>query len=163
MKNITGLMVYYYFVCHRKLWYFMNSINMEQNSELVEIGKILDETSYNREKKGILIDNTINVDFVKNGAVLHEVKKTKAIEEAGIWQIKYYMYYLESRGVKYIKAKIDFPLLRETKEIVLEREDKEVLENIIKNIEDIENQDKPPKVINSKICKKCSYFDLCYV
>ena len=141
---------------------------MEQNSELVEIGKILDETSYNREKKGILIkgiliDNTINVDFVKNGAVLHEVKKTKAIEEAGIWQIKYYMYYLESRGVKDIKAKIDFPLLRETKEIVLEREDKEVLENIIKNIEDIENQDKPPKVINSKICKNCSYFDLCYV
>lgn len=163
MKNITGLMIYYYFVCQRKLWYFINSINMEQNSELVEIGKILDEASYSREKKGILIDNTINIDFVKNGAILHEVKKTKAIEDAGVWQIKYYMYYLESRGVKNIKAIIDFPLLRETKEIVLEREDKIVLENVIKNIEDIANQDKPPKVINSKICKKCSYFDLCYV
>lgn len=161
--NITGLMVYYYFICQRKLWYFVNSINMEQNSELVEIGKILDETSYSREKKGILIDNTINIDFIKNGAVLHEVKKTKAIEEAGIWQIKYYMYYLEKRGVKNIKAKIDFPLLRETKEIVLEPEDKTILENVIKNIEDIASQDKPPKIINSKICKKCSYFDLCYV
>lgn len=163
MKNITGLMIYYYFVCQRKLWYFINSINMEQNSELVEIGKILDETSYNREKKGILIDNTINVDFVKNGAILHEVKKTKAIEDAGVWQIKYYIYYLEAKGVKDIKAKIDFPLLRETIDIVLEREDKIVLENVIKNIEDIANQDKPPKIINSKICKKCSYFDLCYV
>ena len=161
--NITGLMVYYYFICQRKLWYFVNSINMEQNSELVETGKILDETSYGREKKCILIDNTINIDFIKNGAVLHEVKKTKAIEEAGIWQIKYYMYYLEKRGVKNIKAKIDFPLLRETKEIVLESEDKTVLENVIKNIEDIASQDKPPKIINSKICKKCSYFDLCYV
>lgn len=136
---------------------------MEQNSELVEIGKILDETSYSREKKGILIDNTINIDFVKNGAVLHEVKKTKAIEEAGIWQIKYYMYYLEKRGVKNVEAKIDFPLLRETKEIILEQEDIEILENVIKNIEDIENQDKPPEIIDSKICKKCSYFDLCYV
>ena len=161
--NITGLMVYYYFICQRKLWYFVNSINMEQNSELVETGKILDETSYGREKKCILIDNTINIDFIKNGAVLHEVKKTKAIEEAGIWQIKYYMYYLETRGVKNIKAKIDFPLLRETKEIVLESEDKTVLENVIKNIEDIASQDKPPQIINSKICKKCSYFDLCYV
>ena len=47
---------------------------MEQNSELVAIGKILDENSYKREKKGILIDETINVDFIKNGAVLHEVK-----------------------------------------------------------------------------------------
>ena len=82
--QITGLMIYYYFVCQRKLWYFINQINMEQNSELVSIGKILDEESYKNEKKGILIDGTINIDFIKNGAILHEVKKTKSIEEAGI-------------------------------------------------------------------------------
>ena len=61
--NITGIMVYYYFICERRLWYFANQINMEQNSELVQIGKIIDETTYKREKKGILIDNTINIDF----------------------------------------------------------------------------------------------------
>lgn len=100
MKKITGLMVYYYFICQRKLWYFTNEINMEQNSELVAIGTALDEGSYTRENKNILIDNTINIDFIKNGAVLHEVKKTKAMEEAGIWQVKYYMYYLENKGVR---------------------------------------------------------------
>lgn len=161
--NITGVMIGYYFICPRKLWYFCNDIKMEQNSELVEIGKILDETSYARENKQILIDNTINIDFIKSGAVLHEVKKTKAIEEAGIWQIKYYMYYLEKRGVKQVTAKIDFPLLRETKEITLEQEDKQILENVITNIEEIVSQEKPPNTINSKICKKCAYFDLCYV
>lgn len=161
--NITGAMIYYYFICPRKLWYFINEINMEQNSELVTIGKILDETSYERENKGILIDNTINIDFIENGAILHEVKKTKAIEEAGIWQIKYYMYYLQKRGIQKIQAKIDFPLLRETKEIVLDKQDKVVLENVIKNIEDIKKQEKPPAIIDSKICKKCAYFDLCYV
>ena len=56
--NITGVMIYYYFICERKLWYFTNEINMEQNSELVSIGKILDESSYTRENKNILIDNT---------------------------------------------------------------------------------------------------------
>lgn len=136
---------------------------MEQNSELISIGKIIDETSYSREKKGILIDNTVNVDFIKNGAVLHEVKKTKAIEEAGIWQVKYYMYYLEKRGVKNIEAQIDYPLIRETKKIFLEEKDKEVLENIEKNIIEIKNLDKLPKRINAKFCKKCAYFDLCYV
>lgn len=136
---------------------------MEQNSELVSIGKILDETSYAREKKGILIDNTINIDFIKNGAVLHEIKKTKAIEEAGIWQLKYYMYYLQKRGVKTIEAKIDFPLLRETKQVSLESEDIKIIENIIKDIEEIVAQEKPPKIINEKICKKCAYYDLCYV
>jgi len=161
--KITGIMIYYYFVCQRRLWYFINQINMEQNSELVEIGKIIDETTYTKEKKQILIDNTINIDFIKGGAILHEVKKTKSIEEAGIWQMKYYMYYLENKGIKDIKAEIDFPLLRETKKVELEENDRTVLENVIKNIENIANLDRPPKIINSKICNKCSYFDLCYV
>lgn len=161
--NITGIMIYYYFVCERKLWYFSNQISMEQNSELVKMGKIIDETTYQREKKGILIDNTINIDFIKNGAILHEVKKTKAIEEAGIWQLKYYMYYLEKKGINNISAEIDFPLLRETKKVFLENEDRKVIENVIKNIENIISQDKPPKKTDSKICSKCSYFDLCYV
>ena len=161
--QITGIMIYYYFVCERKLWYFLNQINMEQNSELVTIGKVLDEVSYANEKKGVLIDNTINIDFIKDGAILHEVKKTKSIEEARIWQIKYYMYYLEKRGVKNIEAKIDYPLLRETKEVELEEKDKKILENVIKNIEELANEEKIPNKINSKICRKCAYFDLCYV
>lgn len=161
--NITGIMIYYYFICQRKLWYFLNEINMEQNSELVSIGKILDETSYSREKKGILIDNTINIDFIKNGTILHEVKKTKSIEEAGIWQIKYYMYYLENKGVKNIQAQIDYPLLKETKSICLDNEDRIIINNIEKNIKDIKKLEKPPKVINEKFCKKCAYYDLCYI
>ncbi len=161
--NITGVMIYYYFICQRKLWYFANEINMEQNSELVSIGKTIDETSYKREKKSILIDDTINIDFIKDGAVLHEVKKTKAIEEAGIWQLKYYMYYLKQKGVETLEAKIDYPLLRQTKEIVLEKEDVEIIENVIKNIQEIVTKEKPPEVIKEKICKKCSYYDLCYV
>ena len=161
--NITGVMIYYYFICQRKLWYFANEINMEQNSELVSIGKTIDETSYKREKKSILIDDTINIDFIKDGAVLHEVKKTRAIEEAGIWQLKYYMYYLKQKGVETLEAKIDYPLLRQTKEIVLEKEDVEIIENVIKNIQEIVTKEKPPEVIKEKICKKCSYYDLCYV
>lgn len=161
--KITGIMIYYYFICQRKLWYFINNINMEQNSELVNMGKLLDETSYSKEKKSILIDNTINIDFIKKGAILHEVKKTKSIEEAGIWQLKYYMYYLENKGIENIEAKIDFPLLRETKEVVLEKADREILKNVIKSIEELAQIDKPPKVADEKICRKCAYFDLCYV
>ena len=161
--QITGIMIYYYFVCKRKLWYFTNNINMEQNSELVEIGKVIDETSYVREDKSILIDNTINIDFIKGECKLHEVKKTKAIEEAGIWQVKYYMYYLQKRGIKNITAEIDFPLIKETKEIFLEDSDIKTLDEVIKNIVNIITKEKPPEMINDKICKKCAYYDLCYI
>lgn len=136
---------------------------MEQNSELVEIGKIVDEQTYQREEKGILIDNTINIDHIEEGTILHEVKKTKAIEEAGIWQTKYYLYYLEKRGVKGLHAIIDYPLLRETKSIELEQQDRLILDNIEKNIEEIVKLNRPPQIVSSKVCKKCAYYDLCYI
>ena len=156
-------MIYYYFVCKRKLWYFVNDINMEQNSELVELGKLLDQTSYAKEEKSILIDNTINIDFIKGECILHEIKKTKSIEEAGIWQVKYYMYYLQEKGVKNITAKIDYPLIKETKEVFLEEQDIKTFEDIIKKIEKIVKEETPPNVIDDKICKKCAYYDLCYI
>ncbi len=163
MKDITGLMIYYYFVCKRKLWYFCNNISMEQNSELVALGKIIDKSSYKREEKGILIDNTINIDFIKDKAVLHEIKKSKSIEEAGIWQIKYYMYYLNKRGIENISAEIDYPLLKETKTISLEENDKIFLDEVIKEIQKIISEDKVPNISKNNICKKCSYHDLCYI
>ena len=163
MKEITGLMFYYYFVCKKKLWYFVNQIQMEQNSELVEIGKIIDETSYEHQEKHILIDNTINIDFIKNSAILHEVKKTKAIEEASIWQVKYYMYYLERKGVKNVKARIDFPLIKETKEIILNEEDRQAIKEVIVHIQEIINSKISVDVEQDKKCKKCAYYDLCYI
>lgn len=163
MKEITGMMIYYYFVCKRKLWYFLNEITMEQNSELVELGKILDETSYIREKKSILIDNTINIDFIKNNTVIHEVKKTRAIEEAGEWQIKYYIYYLEQKGVKNIEAVVDYPLLKQKREIFLTEEDRKILKDIIEQIKKTMTEERPQETINNKICKKCAYYDFCYI
>lgn len=52
-KEITGMMMYYFYVCKRKLWYFYYEIKMEQESQNVSIGKLLDETSYGREDKHI--------------------------------------------------------------------------------------------------------------
>lgn len=44
-ERITGVMIYYYFVCKRKLWYFCHDIRMETENEDVMLGKILDESS----------------------------------------------------------------------------------------------------------------------
>ena len=88
-KKITGVMFYYYFVCKRKLWCFANGIQLENENEDVIIGRLIDENSYSRENKHVMIDNTINIDFIKDWKILHEVKKEKTIEDAGRWQLKY--------------------------------------------------------------------------
>lgn len=163
MKNdITGIMVYYYAVCKRKLWYFCHDISMEQNNENVAIGKLIDENSYDRDKKHINIDNIINIDFVSKTGVLHEVKKSRKIEEASILQVKYYLYFLKQRGV-IAKAEIDYPLLKKTLDVKLNSEDEENIAKIIFEIREIISFQKPPMLTEKKICKSCAYFDLCYI
>ena len=51
-------------VCKRKLWYFIKECTMEDDSELVKIGKVIDEKSYSREEKHINIMNKINILFI---------------------------------------------------------------------------------------------------
>lgn len=162
-KRITGVMVYYYFICKRKLWYFCHEINMEDENENVMLGKLLDETSYRRDEKHINIDNVINIDFIKDHKEIHEVKKSRSIEEAGMWQVKYYLYYLRQRGVLDIKAKINYPLLKKNLIIELTNEDVEQMEKIIAEIYKINKREVPPIFCAQKICRKCAYQDLCLI
>ena len=59
MQNITytGTQINYYFVCHRKLWLFSKNISFEDENEYVQLGKLIDESSYKRNKKQIEIGN----------------------------------------------------------------------------------------------------------
>lgn len=163
MKKTTGVMIYYYFVCKRKLWYFSNDLNMEFNSELVGVGKLIDETSYSREKKNILIDETISIDFLKDWKIVHEVKKSRKIDEAAKWQLKYYMWILKNKGVDIEKGILDYPLLRKREEIILNEQDQLEIESIIEDIEKIISSKLPPNITKKGICKKCAYYELCYI
>ena len=80
-NDVTGMQVYYYYVCKRKLWYFSKGLTMESENENVKIGKIIDETSYKNMNKHILINNTINIDYISEHRLLHEVKKSKKNRE----------------------------------------------------------------------------------
>ena len=162
-KEITGVMIYYYEVCKRKLWYFYNEIQMEQGNENVEIGKTIDEETYRRDKKHINIDNIINIDFIRSKGILHEVKKSNKIEEASILQVKYYLYFLKKKGVGNIKGKIDYPLLKQSIDVELSEEDIINIEDILKDIKDIVELKTPYPLEKKKICKSCAYYDLCFI
>ncbi|AKL95670.1 CRISPR-associated RecB-family exonuclease Cas4 [Clostridium aceticum] len=163
MEKVTGVMIYYYFVCHRKLWFFMNDLNMEQGSDLVSMGKLIDETSYKREKKNILIDENINIDFLKDWKVIHEVKKSRKIEDASKWQLKYYIWLLKQKGVDIEKGILDYPLLRKREDVFLDKQDEKELQKILEEIEKIRSSKLPPAISKKAICKKCAYYELCYI
>ncbi len=160
--RITGVKIDYYHICHTKLWLFSHNITLEAGHENVEIGKQLHEDRYKRDGKDVTIDNTISIDFVRRGSrvELHEVKKTKKMEDAHRAQLLFYIYYLKQRGVS-AEGVINYPLIRETVQVTLTPEDEAVLQNEIKEIERIV-QGRMPHPLRKRICAKCAYIEFCF-
>jgi len=143
----------------------MNGINMEHNSNKVADGKLLHETSYPQrsEKYSEIEIGGSKIDFydAKN-KVIHEIKRSSKMESAHEWQVKYYILLLEQNGIESATGILEYPKLKETKSIILTDEDKKYLLQVITEIQGIANCELCPPLLNTKICKSCSYFDFCY-
>lgn len=107
--NYTGTQVNYYFVCHRKLWLYSHGLDMEHTSDVVYMGKLISEESYQREKKELLIDGAIKIDFLGRDGVIHEVKKSDKVEQAHEFQLLYYLYYLKQKGISNVRGRSIIP------------------------------------------------------
>ena len=77
--------------------------------------------------------------------MLHEVKKSRKIEEAGILQVKYYLYYLKKKGVTGIRARIDYPLLKQSLDLELTEDDEREIEAVLEDIPTISESKVPEK------------------
>ncbi len=158
---ITGTQIAYYTICHRKLWLFSKNISMEHTSELVEIGKIIHENSYSRKKKEINLEG-IKIDILEaKRGIIHEVKKSKCLEESHVWQLKYYLYYFKRLGIE-IEGMLDYPKLKRRERVILTEEDILNITSSLKEIEQILVKTTAPPPINKPYCKKCSYYEFCY-
>jgi len=162
--RIIGTQIHYYFICKTKLWLFSHHIQMEQESDLVSQGKLLHSKSYKDEKE-YTIDNLISVDFIKKQDYLeiHEVKKSRKMKKSHEYQILYYMYYLKNKkGIKNLKGIINYPKIREKITVDLDDAKERELMDVIKDIGNIISQN-TPKPEKMKICRKCAYFEFCWV
>lgn len=164
LKVSTGTRINYYFHCKRQLWLFSHNIRYEQDSDTVYLGKVIHQTSYDREKKEIEIDH-LKLDFldIHNG-ILHEVKKSDKWSEAHEWQVLYYLYVLKQKGVNNIRGELNYPVIKRTVSVELTPEKEERLVKVLQDIENILRQPIPPDIqVSRNVCRKCSYFELCYV
>lgn len=141
MKLINGTQINYYFICKTKLWLFSHNIQMEQESDNVKLGKTLHENSYKKENE-VLIDNLINVDFIKNNnpIEIHEVKKTQSMKKSHEFQLLYYIYYLKKeKGLNNITGYLNYPENRKKIKIELTDEKEKELNDVLEDINNIIN------------------------
>ena len=162
----AGTQVAYYFLCKRKLWLFSKGLGMEKNSELVNLGKVIDEFAFEREKKREgYSDEPVRVDFlrVRDGIVVHEVKKSSSMEEVHEWQVKYYIWYLRRKGISVREGVIHYPRSFRTREVSFSPEDARLIEKALGGIREVLSRPQPPPPRRTKICRKCAYFEFCFV
>ncbi len=166
--RIGGTEVHYYVLCPRKLWWFSHGMEQEHVSggvgaENVALGQVLHQESYpDKARKDVLIDDLLRLDFT-DGGVVHEVKKSKGGEQATLFQLLYYLYYLKrEKGIE-TTGMIDYPQERRRQEVVLTPALETEVEQVIDGVQATRQRPTPPPVAAPMaICKKCSYQDLCW-
>ena len=159
--EITGTIVNYYVHCKRQCYMHYHKINMEDESELVKIGKAVHEEKNTEE---ISIEN-IKLDKIKK-EYLVEIKKSDADLDAAKMQVLYYLLKLKEKGI-IKKGKIE--VIERNKsdikihEVILTEENEERLRDILRKIAILINSNEIPPVEKNKKCKKCAYYPYCYI
>lgn len=158
-------MVNYYIHCRRQCWLFANRVNLEDNSEDVRIGKILHELKNEKAKKKEIAIESVKIDKLTDDYLV-EVKKSDSDIDAVTWQTLYYLKVLKDKGIER-KGKIEFvekkKQNRKTLFIELTPEKEKELQQLLKEIECYVQGNEIAPVLNEKKCKKCAYYDYCYI
>lgn len=131
----------------------------------VKIGKAIhEEKAADKSNSEIAIDN-IRLDKLTK-EYLTEVKKSDADVEAAKWQLLYYLKVLKNKGIVR-KGKLEFVEKNKSDKKVMILELTEELENeldgYVNEIQELIASDKPPEILNSSKCKKCAYYEYCYI
>lgn len=154
-----------YNICVRQAWLMSRQLSADQENSYIDIGKLIDETSFVKEKKKIyLADISAMIDMVtkKDGQYfIAEIKKSSATLKTGIFQLQYYLYLLKKKSI-IVKGIIKIPNEKKSIEIELTDESIQSIETKLKQLEIILKQESPPKAKWLKVCPKCGHFEFCW-
>lgn len=157
-------MVNYYFHCKRQCYLFGNRLNLEDNSEDVQIGKAIHEEKAEEKNTEIAIEN-IRLDKLTSEYIT-EVKKSDADVNAAKWQLIFYIKVLKDKGI-IRKGRLEFKeknnKTNKTEIIEMTDELERELEMYVYNIKELLEQEDIPPVLHSSKCKKCAYYEYCYI
>ena len=165
MNQITGTLINYYFHCKTQCWLHANRINLEDNSEDVRIGKILHEIQEEKNKKSEITIDNVKIDKLTK-EYLVEIKKSDSDPEAVKWQVLLYLYKLKQKGVVK-KGKIEFVEKKKQSKKVhyveLDKANEKELLKVLSSISDLIDLPVPPEPVFEKHCKKCAYYEYCFI
>lgn len=161
--HVTGTLIWYYYICYREVWLMARHLVPDQDNANVDLGRFIQEQTYQREKKEISIGH-IKLDILhngKDGLVIGEVKKSSRFEASARMQLAYYLLELEKAGLK-ARGELRFPKEKRRETVELTGELKTEMDTAVRDILRIAYLDRPPEPAKIKFCKNCAYAEFCW-
>ena len=164
IQQITGTLINYYFHCQTQCWLHANRLNLEDNSEDVRIGKVLHQINEEKNKNTEISIDNIKIDKL-TCKYLVEVKKSDSDPQAVKWQVLLYLYKLRQKGVSR-QGKIEYIEKRRDKKVEyinLDEENEKELLDVLDAITSLITSTTPPPPVFENKCKKCAYYEYCFI
>jgi CRISPR-associated exonuclease Cas4 len=139
------------------------NLNPDQQNPFIEIGRLISEESYKRERKEIRLENIVIDILRKEGEeiVIGEVKKSSKFEKSARMQLAYYLWKLKELGIE-AKGELLFPKEKKRISVTLTKEMETELENAKREIKSIIQMEAPPPPERTRFCSKCGYREFCW-
>jgi CRISPR-associated exonuclease Cas4 len=159
--HVTGVMMQYYEVCERELWFESRDIEIDRDNPSVVRGTQVDDTAYEDERRNLSIDGRISPDLLDDGRVV-EVKPSSSLVEPARLQLLYYLWYLDRVAGVEKEGVLAHPREKRRKTVELTDETTRRVEDAIRGIHDIITADSPPPAEEKPYCDSCAYHDFCW-
>jgi len=141
-----------------------HELNPEQDNPFMEIGRILHNDTYRRDKKGITAAG-MKIDLIKRRdgeVVVGEVKKSSRFELPAKMQLAFYLYRLRKQGIE-MKGELLIPKEKKRVEVELDEYTERELKGAFVKIDDILESEKPPEPKKVQWCRNCAYREFCWI
>lgn len=159
--RVTGVMMQYYFVCERELWFLSRDIEIDRGTVSVVRGTNVDDSAYGEKRRSMSIDGTIALDLLDDGRVV-EVKPSSKLTEPARMQLLYYLWYLKHVTGVEKEGVLAHPRERKREPVELTEEREEKVEKAIRGIYEVVSQETPPPAEEKPYCPSCAYHDFCW-
>jgi len=159
--HVTGVMMQYYEVCKRELWFESRDIEIDRDNPSVVRGTQVDDTAYGDKRRNLSIDGRISPDLLDDGRVV-EVKPSSTLVEPARLQLLYYLWYLDRVVGVEKDGVLAHPREKKRETVELTEETAERVEDAIRGVYNVIQSDAPPPAEEKPYCESCAYYDFCW-
>ena len=158
--GLTGLHFFHHATCTTRLWLFHRNIQMDRENPHVQIGRVLDETTFRRHKR-LTLPGRAAIDFIKEPEgefMVHEVKKGCRNHPGHFAQVQFYLEVLAREYGVEAKGQIHYPQERKTTKVY---RDPEAIDRAAAQILTM-LEGACPEPTRKPVCRGCSHQEFCW-